>query len=133
MHNSNPESKSNPLQRRLPPGIAEVVAGWDDIFRQMEKDGCPPTISAHIKEQFQVALAETLEESKQRDSLFSEVRRHIQKLKPERLHSGPPPGSASSLNEIERLASELPDEAEKQLVLRRVEQLRGCLPEGCGR
>lgn len=105
-------SERSTPQRQLPRELAEVVAGWDDLFQQAESNGCPPDTAAHLREQFQVALIEILEESEWRDFLFTEIRKNLKLLS-----SSSPSGALEVLDEMNDLASRLPDEEEQKHVI----------------
>ena len=140
-NNSTINSERSTPQRQLPHPLAEVVAGWDEVFRQMRKAGCPPAVAARIRQQFEVALAETLAESKRRDFLLCAIKQNVQKLKLKRGCSDFPSDTPETLDQVERCASQLRDEGEKRIMLRGVERLRKSysalavdgVPEGCGR
>jgi len=98
----------------------------------MENEGCPPATVTRFRDLFRLALIRTIANSKRRDFLIRGIERGFVKLRPKRFLSGPPPGSAAALDEIEKYASQLPDSAERRSVLRRVKQLRECLLGGVG-
>jgi len=113
MRHSNTEPKSNPPQRQLPHPLAEIVSDWDEVFQQMEIDGCPPDTAARIRREFEVALTETLEEFEWRAFLFREIRQNLGALS-----SSPPARALEILDEIDELVSRLPDVDERQDVMR---------------
>ena len=119
---------SQPHQIHSP--VSEVVESSTEIILQMENEGCPPATVTRFRDLFRLALRRTIAKSKRRDFLIRGIERSFEKLRPKRFMSGPPPGSAAALDEIEGFASQLPDSAEKRLVLKRIKQIRGCLPEG---
>jgi len=130
------ESKSDPPQSDPPQLSQRAVAFLQDMeefFNQLELDGCPAATVAGFRKSIPIAVTQTLVESAQRNLLLLEIEQSAAKLRPKRSLSGPPPGAAAALDEIEGLASRLPDSAERRSVLRRVKQIRGCLPEGCER
>ena len=98
----------------------------------MENEGCPPATVTRFRDLFRLVSIRSIARSKRRDFLIRGIERGFVKLQPKRLLSGPPPGSAAALDEIEKYASQLPDSAERRSVLRRVKLLRECLLGGVG-
>lgn len=98
-------------------------------------------MAARIRQKFEVALAETLAESKRRDFLLCAIKQNVQKLKLKRGCSDFPSDTPETLDQMERFASKLRDEGEKRIMLRGVERLRKSysalavdgVPKGCGR
>lgn len=125
------ESKSDPPQ--LSPRAVAFLQDMEELFRQFELDGCPAATVAGFRESLQIAAAQTLAESARRSFLLGKIKQSIDKLRPKRFMSGFPEGSPEALDELEGFASQLPDKAETQSILKRVKQLRGCLLEGCER
>ncbi len=126
------ESKSNPPQPQLSQQAFEILQDLEEFFQQMEIEGCPAATANELRELTRIAAAQTLAESAQRNLLFLEIEQSMNKLRPKRFMSGFPKGSSKALDEIEGFASQLPDSAERRSVLRRVKQIRGCLPGGVG-
>ncbi len=127
MRNNNTNPKPSLTSVRLSQRAVELLQDLEEFFHQLEIEGCPAATVARFRKSIQIAAAQTLAESAQRNLLLLEIEQSAAKLRPKRFLSGPPPGSAAALDEIEKYASQLPDEAEKQLVLKRVGQLRRCL------
>ena len=127
MRNNNTNPKPSLTSVRLSQRTVELLQDLEEFFHHLEIEGCPAATVARFRKSIQIAAAQTLAESAQRNLLLLEIEQSAAKLRPKRFLSGPPPGSAAALDEIEKYASQLRDEAEKQLVLKRVGQLRRCL------
>lgn len=124
--------KSSLTSVRLSQRSGELLQDMEEFSQQMEEEGCPPTSAAHLRKLIRIALEKTVAKSERRDFLIRGIERGFVKLRPKRFLSGPRPGSAAALDEIEQYASQLPDSAERTSVLRRVKQLRECLLGGVG-
>ncbi len=126
---------------RLSPQVAKILRDRKKFFRQLEIDGCPAAVVSELRGLTQIALAQTLAESKRRAFLLCAIKRNVQKLKLKRGCSDFPSDTPETLDQVERFASQLRDEGEKRIMLRGVERLRKSysalavdgVPEGCGR
>jgi len=132
MRNNNTKPKPSLTSVRLSQRSVELLQDLEEFFHQLELEGCPAATVAHFRKSIQIALAQTLAESARRSFLLGKIKQSISKLRPKRFLSGSPEGSPEALDEIEELASRLPDREEQRSVLRRVKQIRGCLPGGVG-
>lgn len=133
MKNNTTNPKPSLTSVRLSQRAVELLQDLEEFFHQLEIEGCPAATVTRFRKSIQIAAARTLVESAQRNLLHLEIEQSISKLRPKRFLSGFPEGSPEALDELEGFASRLPDKAERQLILKRVKQLRGCLLEGCER
>jgi len=101
----------------------------EEMFHQLELDGCPAATVAHWRESIRIAATQALAESARTNLLHQKIKQSAARLQPKRVASGFPAGSPKALDEIEGLTSQLPQSKERQVVLGRVQQLRECLPE----
>lgn len=111
------------------PQTVEVLRSLEEIIQQMEAEGCPEATAAQLRESIQIAAAQADAESVRTNLLHQKIKQSAARLRPKRVASGFPAGSPKALDEIKDLTSQLPDSAERQVVLGRVQQLRERLPE----
>ncbi len=124
-NNSSTESKHNPPQLQLSQRSVELLQDLEEFFHQLELEGCPATTVARFRKSTQIAVAQTLAESKKRDFLFRQIKQNIKRLRRSPLDF--PDETRDALLNIEEYASQLPDKAEEQRVLELVEECRGFL------
>ena len=110
---------------RLQPETVELLRDLEQFIQQMEAEGCPEATATQLRESIQIALAQTLAESKKRDFLFRQIKQNIKRLR--RFSLDFPDKTRDALLNIEEYASRLPDKAEQQRVLELVEECRGFL------
>ena len=110
---------------RPQPETVELLRSLEEIIQQMEAEGCPDATAAQLRELIQIALAQSLAESKRRDFLFRQIKQNIKRLRRSPLDF--PDETRDALLNIEEYASQLPDKAEEQRVLELAEECRGFL------
>ena len=123
------ESKSNPPHPQLSQRVVALLQDLEEMFHQLELDGCPAATVAHWRESTRIAAAQALAESARTNLLHQKIKQSAARLRPKRVASGFPAGSPKALDEIKGLTSQLPQSEERQVVLGRVQQLRECLLE----
>ncbi len=128
--NSNTKSKHNPpLSQRS----AEVLRSLEGIIQQLEAEGCPESRAAQLRESIQIALAQTLAESKRRDFLLRQIKQNVKRLRPKRFSSDFPEEAPDALRKLEGYAKQLPDVSERERILRWVRKLRSRFPVEFGK
>ena len=132
MRNKPTKPKPSLMSVRLSQPEVDFLQDLEEFLQQMEAEGCPAATANELRELTRIAAARTLVESAQRNLFHLEIKRSVDKLRA-RWMSSDLEGSSEALDEIRGFASQLPYSAEQQIVLRRVKQMRKCLPEECGR
>ena len=125
MRNNNTKPKPSLTTVRLSQRSVELLQDMEEFFHQLELEGCPATTVARFRKSTQIAVAQTLAESKKRDFLFRQIKQNIKRLRRSPLDF--PDETRDALLNIEEYASQLPDKAEQQRVLGLVEECRGFL------
>ena len=126
---SSTKLKHNPPQPQLSQRAVALLQDMEEMFHQLELDGCPAATVAGFRKSIQIAAAQADAESARTNLLHQEIKQSAARLRPKRVASGFPAGSPKALDEITDLASQLPQSEERQVVLKRVQQLRERLPE----
>ncbi len=86
----------------------------------MEAEGCPEAEAAWLRECVQIARAQTLAESRRRDLLLRRIQQNVKRLRPKRFLSDFSDEAPDALRKIEECASQLPESAERERLLRGV-------------
>jgi len=123
------KSKHNPPHPQLSQRAVALLQDLEEMFHELETEGCPAATVAGFRKSIQIAAAQADAESAQRNLLHQKIKQSAAKLRPKRVASGFPAGSPKALDEITDLTSQLPPSEERQVVLKRVQQLRERLPE----
>ncbi len=125
MRNNNTKPRPSLTTVRLSQRSVELLQDMEEFFHQLELEGCPATTVARFRKSTQIAVAQTLAESKKRDFLFRQIKQNIKRLRRSPLDF--PDETRDALLNIEEYASQLPDKAEEQRVLELAEECRGFL------
>ncbi len=110
---------------RPQPETVELLRSLEEIIQQMEAEGCPDATAAQLRELIQIALAQSLAESKRRDFLFRQIKQNIKRLRRSPLDF--PDETRDALLNIEEYASQLPEKHEQKREQWMVEETRAIL------